>query len=194
MISFIIKCALALGSIFFTVFLFATGSWGWGITFIFVTAFFVLLFIRNENILLALNQMRVGNHEKAYKYIKRITNPRLLIFKRQQAYFYYLSGMLGASELGLSKSEQMIRKALNTGLRSKQDQAVANMHLGAICMQTGRKKEAQNFLSDAKKLDKDNVLADQLKQLKKQSAQVASKNQMRMAQMGGGRTRSRKMR
>lgn len=193
MISFLIKCALALGSLFFTVFLFAAGSWGWGITFIFITALIGLTFFRNENIILALNQMRVGNHEKAYKYLKRITYPQLL-FKRQQAYFYYLSAMMGAQELGMSKSEQLLRKALSIGLRTDQDKAVANMHLGAICLQTGRKREAVVFLDEAKKRDKGNVLGEHLKQLKKQTTQVASKNQMRMAQMSGGKMRTGKIR
>jgi hypothetical protein len=194
MISFLIKSILTLCSLCFTVFLFVTGSWGWGITFIFVSALFVFFFIRNENILLALNQMRLGNHEKAYVYLQRITQPGLLIFNRQKAYFYYLSGMLGARDLGMSKSEQYIRKALSIGLKQDQDKAIANMHLGAICMQTGRKNDASSFLAEAKRLDKNNVLGEQLKQLKKQSAQVASKNQMRMVQMGGSRMRSRKMR
>jgi hypothetical protein len=193
MISFIIKCALALSSLFFTVYLFATGSWGWGITFIFITAIIGLTFIRNENIILALNQMRVGNHEKAYKYLKRITYPQVL-FRKQRAYYFYLCGMLGSRELGLTKSEQLIRKALAIGLRTDQDKAVSNMHLGAICLQTGRKREAIVFIDEAKRLDKGRVLSDQLKQLKKQTSQVASKNQMRMAQMGGGKVRAGKMR
>ena len=47
MISLLIKSILALGSLFFTVYLFATGYWGWGIVFIFISAIFVLLLFRN---------------------------------------------------------------------------------------------------------------------------------------------------
>jgi tetratricopeptide (TPR) repeat protein len=193
MLSFIIKSVLTISSLFFTVYFFATGYWGWGISFIFLSAILSLTYFRNENIILALNQMRVGNHEKAYLILKRISYPQLLI-KSQRAYFYYLTGMLGAQEMGLSKSEQLIRKALSIGLRTNQDKAVAHMHIGGICLQTGRKREALNMFDEAKRLDKDGMLADQLKMLKKQATQVASKNQMRMAQMGGGRMKTGKVR
>ena len=193
MISFIIKSVLAVLSVFFTVYFFATGYWGWGISFVLVSALVIVTFFRNEQIILALNQMRIGNHEKAYTILKRITHPQLLI-KRQQAYYYYLTGMLGAKEMGLNKSEQFLRKALSIGLKTNQDKAVAHMHIGGICLQTGRKREAINMFDEAKRLDKDGMLSDQLKMLKKQASQVASKNQMRMAQMGGGRMRTGKVR
>lgn len=193
MISFIIKSVLAVLSVFFTVYFFATGFWGWGISFVLVSALVIVTFFRNEQIILALNQMRIGNHEKAYTILKRITHPQLLI-KRQQAYYYYLMGMLGAKEMGLNKSEQFLRKALSIGLKTNQDKAVAHMHIGGICLQTGRKREAINMFDEAKRLDKDGMLSDQLKMLKKQASQVASKNQMRMAQMGGGRMRTGKVR
>jgi tetratricopeptide (TPR) repeat protein len=193
MISFLIKSVLAVASVFFMVFFFATGYWGWGISFIFLSALIIATFFRNEQIILALNQMRIGNHEKAFAILKRITHPNLLV-KRQRAYYYYLVGMLGAQELGLNKSEQMLRKALNIGLRTNMDKAVAHMHLGGICLQTGRKREAVLLFDEAKKLDKDGMLADQLKMLKKQASMVASKNQMRMAQLSGGKMRVGKVR
>ena len=69
MTGFIIRIALAVSSLGFNVWLFATGHWGWGITFLFITAIIILSFFRNENMILALNQMRVGNTDKAKKYI-----------------------------------------------------------------------------------------------------------------------------
>jgi hypothetical protein len=45
------------------------------------------------------------------------------------------------------------------------------------------------LLDESKRLDTDGMLADQLKMMKKQATQVASKNQMRMMQMSGGRMR-----
>lgn len=192
MLSFLIKSVLAVLSVFFTVYFFATGYWGWGISFIFLSALVIVTFFRNEQIILALNQMRIGNHEKAYAILQRV-RPEFLI-KRQKAYYYYLVGMLGAKEMGLNKSEQFLRKALSIGLKTNQDKAVAHMHIGGICLQTGRKREAINMFDEAKRLDKDGMLSDQLKMLKKQAAQVASKNQLRMAQMGGGRMRTGKVR
>ena len=140
MIAFIIRIVLAVVATGFNVYLFATGHWGWGITFIFVTALIILSFFRNENVLLALNQMRVGNTDKAKKYIDRITNPEFLP-KRQHAYVLFLKAVMGGQELGFANSEKLLRKAMDLGLRTGEDNAVARMHLAGICAQTGRKKE-----------------------------------------------------
>jgi sugar diacid utilization regulator len=189
MIGFIIRCALAALSVFFMVYLFATGHWGWGIVMIFVSAIVILSFFRNENMILALNQMRIGNHEKANKYIKRISRPDLMP-RKQHAYVLFLQAMMGTQELGFNRSEQMLRKALSLGLRTDQDNAVAKMHLAGICAQTGRKTEASTLLAEAKKLDKSGMMKEQITMMQKQLTMVASKNQMRMAQMHKGRVKT----
>jgi hypothetical protein len=189
MIGFIIRCFVAAASLFLNVYAFASGHWGWGIVMIFVSAIIILSFFRNENMILALNQMRVGNHEKAAKYLNRISRPDLMP-KKQHAYVIYLQAMLNTQAYGFAKSEQMLRKALALGLRTAQDKAVAKMHLAGICAQTGRKTEAATLLSEAKKLDNNGVMRDQINTMQKQMTQVVSKNQMRMAQMSKGRQKT----
>lgn len=193
MLGFIIRTVLTLSTLAFTVFLFGNGNWGWGIFMILPLAILIFSYFRHERIILALNQMRVGNTEKAYDHLKKITAPQMMV-KRQQAYYYYLIAMLGTQEHGLGKSEQLMRKALGLGLRSAMDKAVAHMHLAGMCLQSGRKQEGLKLLDDAKRLDKDGMLTEQIKMMKKQATQVASKNQMRMMQLGGGRMRGGKPR
>jgi tetratricopeptide (TPR) repeat protein len=193
MISFIIRCFLALLALSFNTWLFVSGHWGWGIVFIFVTALIVLSFFRNENMILALNQMRLGNTDKAKRHINRITHPQFLP-RKQHAYVLYLQAVMNSQEFGFAKSEQILRKALALGLRTAQDNAVARMHLSGICAQTGRKNEAISLLSEAKKLDKDGIMKDQIKMMQQQLTMAPSKNQMRMAQMMGGRKKMPKMR
>jgi hypothetical protein len=193
MTGFIIRIALALSALSFNIWLFATGHWGWGITFIFVTALIILSFFRNENMILALNQMRVGNTDKAKKYIDRITHPQFLP-RKQHAYILYLKAVMGSQEMGFAKSEQLLRRALELGLRQPEDNAVARMHLAGICAQTGRKNEAVSLLGEAKKMDKNGMLKDQIKMMQQQLQMAPSKNQMRMAQMMGGRKKMPKMR
>ena len=81
----------------------------------------------------------------------------------------------------------MLRKALSLGLRTNEDNAVARMHLAGICAQSGRRKEAMSLISEAKKFDKKGMLKDQIKMMQQQMQMAPSKNQMRMAQMMGGR-------
>ncbi|MBN4072502.1 DUF2892 domain-containing protein [Crocinitomix catalasitica] len=188
MIALILKLLLSGGSLFYTGYLFYDGSWGWAICFIFVTALFTLSIFRNENILLALNQMRMQNQEKAAKYLNRIKQPQFLI-KRQRAYYFYLLGLSGSGSNSMGAAEQLFRKALSIGLKKAQDQAMAKMNIAAICMGTGRRKEAEKLLSEAKKLDTKGVLTDYIKNLKKQMGRATSKNQMRMAQQMKGKKR-----
>lgn len=193
MIAFIIRIVLALVATGFNVYLFTSGHWGWGITFLFVTALIILSFFRNENVLLALNQMRIGNTDKAKKYIDRITQPQFLP-KRQHAYVLFLKAVMGGQELGFAQSEKLLRRAMELGLRTAEDNAVARMHLAGICAQTGRKSEAVSLLNEAKKLDKNGMMRDQIKMMQSQLQMAPSKNQMRMAQMMGGRKKTPKMR
>lgn len=188
MIGFIIRCVLAAVTLYFNVLLFTTGYWGWGISMIFLTALIILSFFRNESMILALNQMRVGNQEKAKKHINRITHPQFLI-KRQHAYVLYLQALLNAQDWSMSQVESQLRKALAIGLKQPQDQAMAKMHLAGVCAQTGRASESKLLLQEAKKLDKDGTFKDQIKTMTQQISMVGNKNQMRMAMMHKGRVK-----
>ena len=192
MTRFIIRCAIAIATIYFNIFLFVNGNWGWGITFIFVTALIILSFFRNEQMILALNQMRVGNTEKAKKHINKITHPNLLP-RKQHAYVLFLQAVMNTQEFGFAKSEQYLRKALTLGLRTGQDNAVARMHLAGICLQTGRKSEAEKLLAEAKKMDSSGMMREQINMMQNQMKMAPSKNQMRMAQMMGGRKKMPRM-
>ena len=191
MIGFILRIVVAATSLGLNIYLFYTGFWGWGITMLFITALVILSFFRNPTMILALNQMRIGNTDKAYKYISRVSNPQFLP-RKQHAYVIFLQAIMGAQTLGMAQSEQKLRKALALGLRTPEDNAMARMHLAGICAQSGRKKESMSLLSEAKKLDKSGMMKDQIRTMQQQLQMAPSKNQMRMAQMMGGRKKSPK--
>lgn len=189
MIGFIIRCLLGGASLFFTVALFYNGYWGWGIVMIFLSAIIGFSFFRNERMILALNAMRMGDTEKAKKQINKITHPQFLP-KKQHAYVLFLKAVLSTQDLGFAKSEELLRKAISMGLRTGQDNAVARMHLAGICAQTGRRTESLTLLAEAKKLDTSGMMKEQINQMQKQMQAAPSKNQMRMAQMMGGRKKT----
>jgi tetratricopeptide (TPR) repeat protein len=186
MIGFLFRIVLALSAISFNTYLFMDGSWGWGITFIFPTLLIILSFFRNEKMIWAMYQMQRGNNEKAKKYINKITHPQFML-RKQHAYILYLKALMNAQDYSFGQCEQLLRKALSLGLRTNEDNAVARMHLAGICAQSGRRKEAMNLISEAKKFDKKGMLKDQIKMMQQQMQMAPSKNQMRMAQMMGGR-------
>ena len=187
--AFIIRSILAAGLLFLTVYSFYTGYWGWGIVLILVTAIVGATFIYNENLALSLNHMRSGNQDKARIAINRITAPQLLP-KRQHAYVIYLQAMFNSQDMGFGKTELLLRKAMTLGLRRGHDQAMARLHLAGICAQTGRQREAGTLLAEAKKLDNTGMMKDQIKMMQAQLQAAPSKNQMRMAQMMGGRKKT----
>ena len=189
MINFIIRCAVAAASLFFTVALFYNGYWGWGIMMILLDVIVGFSFFRNERMIMGLNAMRMGDTEKAKNHINKISAPQFLP-KKQHAYVLFLKAVLGTQELGFAKSEELLRKAITMGLRTGQDNAVARMHLAGICAQTGRKTESLTLLAEAKKLDTAGMMKEQINQMQKQMTAAPSKNQMRMAQMMGGRRKT----
>lgn len=193
MTAFIIRCILTGGLAFTTYYSFYTGYWGWGIVLILITAIVGATFVINENVAMAINQMRKGDHVKAGIAINRITHPQLMP-RRQHAYVVYMQALLNAQSFGHAKSEMLLRKAIGLGLKRGHDQAMARMHLAGICVQTGRRQEAVSLLNEAKKLDDSGMLKDQIKMMQSQLQNAPSKNQMRMAQMMGGRKKMPRMR
>lgn len=186
MISLLLKLLLSLGSLAYTVYLFNDGSWGWGIFMIFVSAFFTLFIFRNQNIILAALQMRQQNVEKAQKHLARIKQPQFLV-KGQRAYYFYLLALASQQEVKMSQTESLLRKALSIGLKRDHDKAMARINIAAVCMQTGRRREAETLLNEAKKLDTKGMLLEYIKEMKKQMGKATSRNQMRMAQMNKGK-------
>lgn len=191
MIGLLIKLLLSFGSLAFTVYLFADGSWGWGIFFIFITAFFSLFIFRNQNIILAALQMRQQNIPKAQKYLARIRQPQFLL-RGQRAYYFYLLALASQESNKMSQTETLLRKALSIGLKKDHDQAMAKINIAAVCMQTGRRREAEVLLNEAKKQDTKGLMTEYIKGLKKQMGKATSANQLRMAQMNKGKKQPRR--
>lgn len=193
MIAFAIRSILTAGLLFLTVFSFYTGYWGWGIFLVLITVIVGATFIYNENLAFAINHMRTGNQEKAARSINRIAHPEFLP-KRQHAYVIYMQALLNAQTIAPAKAEALLRKAIAMGLKRGHDQAMSRMHLAGICAQTGRRQEAVSLLAEAKKADDSGMLKDQIKMMQAQLQNAPSKNQMRMAQMMGGRKKMPRMR
>ena len=150
MTGFIIRIFIALVLLAGTVGLFFTGFWGWGLSSVIPLAAVIFSFFRNEQVILALNQMRLGNQEKAKKHINRITAPQYMT-RRQHAYVLYLKALMNAQELGFAQSEQllatqrMLRVTTISQLLSSNKQGTNNSFLTFI----GISKEGESLLTKA---------------------------------------------
>lgn len=162
-----LKIVLAVLVFAYAIYQFIEGNIGNGIFLILLAAIFVFLYFRNELILLAFLRLRKQDFEGAKKWLDRIKNPESALIQKQQGYYWYMHGLL-LSQTNITQAEKYFKRAIKLGLSMKQDLAMAKLNLAGIAMTKRRKREAQLLLQDAKKLDKHNMLADQIKMMKQQ--------------------------
>ncbi|MHA7843467.1 MAG: tetratricopeptide repeat protein [Winogradskyella sp.] len=162
-----IKLVLATLIIGYAIYQFTEGYIGNGIMYILLSTIFIFLYFKNEMILLAFFRLRKQDFEGAKKWLDKIKNPEAALVKKQQGYLSYLNGIM-VSQTNMNDAEKFFKKAINLGLSMDHDLAMAKLNLAGIAFSKRRKQEAQKLLSEAEKLDKRNMLADQVKMMKQQ--------------------------
>ena len=156
----------------------ATGIWqftesniGNGIFLILLSLIPIFLYFKNEFILLAFLKLRKQDFAGAKLWLDKIKNPEAALIQKQQGYFNYLHGLL-LSQTNLTQAEKYFKKAIQLGLNMDMDLAVAKLNLAGVAMSRRRKLEATNLLNEAKKLDKQGMLKDQIKMMKDQMKKI----------------------
>ncbi|MFV0238339.1 MAG: DUF2892 domain-containing protein [Flavobacteriales bacterium] len=170
-----IKIILAVFILTGGIYCFVDREIGWGIFWILLAVIPVFLFFKNEFLLLTFYHLQKQNMGSAEKWLGYIKNPSSQLIKGQEAYFYYMKGLLIAQkqEKGtLKESETLLKKALSMGLKQNHDIAAAKLNLAMASMAKGRKREAENLLQEAKKHDTSGMLIDQIKLMREQMKRV----------------------
>lgn len=142
-----------------------------GITILLLAGLFVLLYFKNEFILLAFLHLRKQNFEGARKWLGYIKNPEAALTTKQQGYYNYLHGIM-LSQTNITQAEKYLRKAVKLGLAMDHDLAMAKLQLAGIAMTKRRKREATNLMAEAKKLDKHGMLKEQMQMMKQQMKKI----------------------
>lgn len=146
---------------------FTESNIGNGIFLLLLMSIVVLLYYKNEFILLAFLKLRKQDFEGAQKWLSYIKNPDTALVRKQNGYYNYLQGIM-VSQTNLNASEKFMKKAVELGLNMDQDLAMAKLQLAGVAMTKRRKVEATKLLNEAKKLDKQNMLKDQIRMMKEQ--------------------------
>lgn len=146
---------------------FTEGQIGNGIFLILLSLIFIFLYFKNEFILLAFLKLRKQDFVGAKKWLTYIENPETALVRKQQGYYEYLHGLM-VSQTNLLQAEKHFKKAIQLGLSMDTDLAIAKLNLAGVAMSRRRKLEATNLLLEAKKLDKQGLLKDQIKMMKDQ--------------------------
>ena len=176
----LILAALLIGT---AVWQFTETNVGNGIMLILLALMFVFLYFKNEIILLAFLRLRKQDFPGAKKWLDRIKNPEGSLVKKQQGYYNYLNGLM-VSQTNMNEAEKYFKKAVSLGLSMDTDMAMAKLNLAGIAMTKNRKREAELLLTEAGKLDKHNMLGDQIKAMKQNMKRAGQPRQ----QYGGGRS------
>lgn len=149
----------------------AFGFWGWGITVFLLGGITLLTFFFNENMILAQFYLRKENTIKAEQFLYRIKNYEKELNKNQWGYYNMLIGLIESRTAPL-KAEKYFKKALQLGMSMSHNNALAKLSLAGISMAKRNKREAEMYIKEAAKDDKNKLLADQIKMMKGQMAQM----------------------
>ncbi|MBL4905243.1 MAG: DUF2892 domain-containing protein [Flavobacteriaceae bacterium] len=142
-----------------------------GVSILFLAGLFLLLYFKNEFILLAFLQLRKQNFPGAQKWLNYIKNPSAALTKKQEGYYNFLHGIM-LSQTNISQAEKFLKKAIKLGLSMSHDLAMAKLQLAGIAMTKRRKREATMLMNEAKKLDKQGMLNEQIKMMKQQMKKI----------------------
>jgi len=146
-----IKLILAALITVWSVYHFNQGNIMNGISILFLAGIFVLLYFKNEFIIMAFLQLRKQDFEGTKKWLAYIKNPESALIVKQQGYYNYLHGII-LSQTNITQAEKYLRKAVKLGLAMNHDLAMAKLQLAGIAMTKRRKREATNLMAEAKKI------------------------------------------
>ena len=166
-----IKLIFAFLTLAFSVFQFVENNIGNGVALFFLMLIIIFLYFKNEIILLAFLRMRKQDFDGTEKWLNKIKNPESALTKKQVGYYNYLWGII-ASQTNLTVAEKFFKKAISIGLSMDHDLAMAKLSLAGILMQKRRKREATSLLNEAKKIDKQKMLSDQIRMMQQQMKRI----------------------
>jgi len=163
------------------------GFWAWGILLILLAILVGVTFFFNEKMLIAQYYLRKEDMDKAEQWLKKITNYEKELVQPQHGYYHLLIGLIESRRAPL-QSEKYFKKALSLGMTMDHNVALAKLSLAGIAMSKRNKREATMYLQEAKKADKNKLLAEQIKMMQGQMVQL---DKTVMQRGGGGGFRGR---
>lgn len=171
-----IKLVLAALTFGVAVWQFTETNIGNGIMLIFLALIFVFLYFKNEIILLAFLRLRKQDFPGAKKWLDKIKDPSAALVPKQEGYFNYLNGLM-ISQTNMVEAEKYFKKAEKLGLNMSADMAMTKLNLAGIAMTKNRKRDAELLMAEAKKLDKHNMLDEQIKIMQQQMKKMGQPRQ-----------------
>ncbi len=182
-----IKLVLSVLLVAGAVYQFIESNIGNGIALVLLASLILVLYFKNEFILLAFLKLRKQDFDGATKWLDRIKNPTSALIKSQLGYYNYLRGIM-FSQTNMNEAERYFKTAVSLGLSMGHDMAMAKLNLAGIAFSKMRKQEAELLLKEAEAHDKRGLLKEQIQMVKGQMKRTQMPNQ----HFGGNRQMRRK--
>ena len=120
----------------------------------------LLLFITHfvfGSVWAAFSKLRKGKLLEAEVLINQIKKPEWLA-KPNRTYYHFIKGMIALQSKELAEGEKQLKIALDRGLKTNNDNAMAALNLAHICYVGKRQEEAKGFILKAKTYNPDDLL------------------------------------
>ncbi|MGB3776476.1 MAG: DUF2892 domain-containing protein, partial [Leeuwenhoekiella sp.] len=88
---------------------------GNGIMLLLLSIIFIVLYFKNEIIILAFLRLRKQDFDGAKKWLDKIKNPEAALTTKQHGYYNYLHGLM-VSQTNMNQAEKYFKKAISLGL------------------------------------------------------------------------------
>ena len=119
----------------------------------------------------AFRKLRRGKLDEAEVLLNDIHRPKWLA-KSPRAYYHFARGMIALQKKELPEGEKHLLEAMNTGLRTENDSALAALNLAHIYYVEKRVDDSKSYLARAKSFDSNDLLIrENIEKLEKALAQ-----------------------
>ncbi|WP_298511609.1 hypothetical protein [uncultured Kordia sp.] len=166
------RVLLIILSIVFSFYLYTKGEYvSVGIT-LFSSLLFIYGYYRYGTVYIAFNEIKKGRFDKAEKLISTIKNPAHLS-KSHKSYYHYTLGYIFSNKQEWEKSYSEFNKALEIGLRTKNDTSIVLLNLANTSFEQKKIKEAKEFIAKTRTYNLKPMIASEVAKLEKEINAVA---------------------
>ena len=112
---------------------------------LFSSLLFVYGYYRYGTVYIAFEEIKKGRFDKAEKLISTIKNP-MRLSKSHKSYYHFTLGYIFSNKQEWEKSFTEFNKALEIGLRTKNDTSIVLLNLASTAFEQKNFKEAKEFI------------------------------------------------
>lgn len=134
---------------------------------VFAAALIIYGHFKYGTVYTAFQHLRRENYKKAEALLIKIKDPEKLS-KSSKSYYHFTQGFILLDKGDLDDSFSELNKALQIGLRTKNDTAIVLLNLGAIEFERKNYKKAKEYTLQSKEFDSKPLVKTEIEKLLKQ--------------------------